>query len=147
MKQDFIGCAVYTINAVVAFTSGTAKVINYGSEDYDTNSFHDNSTNNSRITIPTGLGGKYNISALIRTEDSVGNLYCILGLLKNGSDFNSLGIPASVVKSDDQGTVAIVYTVQVALAAADYVEFSFNSNWATGNKTITSRFSVEYLGA
>ena len=131
----------------MSFTSGTAKVINYGSEDYDTNSFHDNSTNNSRITIPTGLGGKYNISALIRTEDATGNLYSILGLLKNGSDFNSLGIPSSVVKSDDQGTVTMVYTVQVSLAAADYVEFSFSSNWATGNKTITSRFCVEYLGA
>lgn len=37
--------------------------VDFPSERWDTDSFHDVSTNNSRITIPTGFGGKYLITA------------------------------------------------------------------------------------
>lgn len=39
--------------------TGTNTILNYANDDYDTDAFHDNVTNNSRITIPTGMGGKY----------------------------------------------------------------------------------------
>ncbi len=42
-----------------SLNNSTTTVINFDGEDFDTNGLHDNSTNNSRITIPSGLGGKY----------------------------------------------------------------------------------------
>ena len=47
----FSGCRVY--QSVLQTINTTATVVNFGAELFDTNSYHDNATNNSRITIPT----------------------------------------------------------------------------------------------
>src|SRR5688572_4346642 len=41
----------------------TYAAVGFDAEDYDTDTFHDTVTNNSRITIPSGKDGKYHISA------------------------------------------------------------------------------------
>jgi hypothetical protein len=46
-------------------TTGTWTKINYNNEYWDTDGFHDNVTNNSRLTIPAGLGGLYHFIAQI----------------------------------------------------------------------------------
>lgn len=54
-----------TSAAGLAFVTGTnytpsaSTPIPFGAENYDTDGFHDNTTNNSRITIPTGFDGTY----------------------------------------------------------------------------------------
>lgn len=47
--------AYATLSANIALSAGST-VIPWGAETYDTDSFHDNSTNNSRLTIPSGEG-------------------------------------------------------------------------------------------
>lgn len=60
--QDFvvprIGISVY-ITAVQSIPNAVATAVAYTSERYDTHGFHDNATNNSRLTIPAGMGGLY----------------------------------------------------------------------------------------
>jgi hypothetical protein len=49
----FVGCRLkQTANQTISNNTNTA--IQWNSEDYDTDAFHDNSTNNTRITIPSG---------------------------------------------------------------------------------------------
>jgi len=56
------GAAVFV--GVKALNTGTQtgvidSALAFDSEEFDTDAFHDNSTNNSRLTVPAGQGGKY----------------------------------------------------------------------------------------
>jgi hypothetical protein len=62
-----LGCHVYH-NADQTITNATLTAINFNSERFDTDAFHDNSTNNTRLTIPSGKGGKYVAGASIRVD-------------------------------------------------------------------------------
>jgi hypothetical protein len=50
----FKGCRC-TISAVQSIANSTWTAINWTDEDFDTDNFHDTSTNKSRITIPAGI--------------------------------------------------------------------------------------------
>lgn len=52
-------------------TSSSETVLPFQAEDFDTNTFHDNTTNNSRITIPAGKGGKYLIGAVAGANNDI----------------------------------------------------------------------------
>ena len=57
-SPSFVGCSVYkTTNQSINNTSETA--ISWDAEIVDTNGFHDNVTNNTRFTVPSGYAGKY----------------------------------------------------------------------------------------
>jgi len=47
------------ISSGTSVSNSTETVISFDAEGWDTHGFHDNSVNNSRITIPSGLGGRY----------------------------------------------------------------------------------------
>lgn len=51
-------CRVFH-NANQAIGSGANTTLAFNSERFDTDAFHDTATNNSRLTVPTGLGGLY----------------------------------------------------------------------------------------
>lgn len=53
-----IGAVVYN-NATQSINDSTETAVTFNSEDFDTDGFHSTSSNTSRLTIPTGLGGKY----------------------------------------------------------------------------------------
>jgi hypothetical protein len=52
----FVGCSLYK-TAVQSISNDTNTIINWDAEYFDTDGFHSNVTNNSRITIPSGKGG------------------------------------------------------------------------------------------
>jgi len=56
------GCRVYH-NANQTITTGVTTALAFNSERFDTDSFHDTVTNNSRLTVPAGMAGKYLIFA------------------------------------------------------------------------------------
>lgn len=58
--STFVGVSVYGGGQNLANATFTAVVFN--GENFDTNSFHDNTTNNTRITIPSGKGGYYQVN-------------------------------------------------------------------------------------
>lgn len=107
----------------VAITAADTA-IPFTAEDYDTDAFHDNSTDPSRITIPTGKGGKYHI-----TGHGYASVAIILTLRVNGT--TAIAINTAVVAG---GVVAgFEISTDYALAQTDYVELLIKTTTGSGN--------------
>ena len=138
----FVG-AYATKTAAQSLTNNTDTIITWNAERFDTDAFHDNSTNNSRMTIPSGKGGKYLVlgSAYYVT----GSGYRELNVLKNGNIVNYF---YGVINTDYE---FLTISTIVECIAGDYLELrgyqnsggALNFNAGADN----SFFSVTYLGA
>jgi hypothetical protein len=140
----FVGCSVTRTNTSTSLTNGALYTVAFTGENYDTNSFHDNSTNNSRITIPTGKGGKYYVNAYFNNAlGSVGS-YAIIYLYLNGSQIAQGYREGNIWRGngDAQGNASAVLT----LTAGDYIEMGYQQN---NTETVNMWFimSATYLGA
>lgn len=115
-RNSVTGCRLRrTTNLTVTTSSTTA--IPFTAEDWDSDAFHDNSTNPSRITIPTGYQGKYEVNAGIAfASNSTGRRTLIVRL--NGSTSivrDNRAAPAS-------GDASITVATKLSLSAGDYIE-------------------------
>jgi hypothetical protein len=140
--STYVGASV-TKTAAQSTTSGATTLLTWDAETFDTNGFHDNVTNNSRLTIPTGFGGKYLIASNLYPATGAG--FREIGLYKNNSLIQSF---YAVV---DTNYSSIVLSTVVSVVAGDYLELKFYQN-SGGNLNINSGatdsfFSVSYLGA
>ena len=89
---------------------------------WDTDAFHDPASNNTKITIPTGLGGRYIIVGKISWEsDSTARRTARIKL----NDTSSYGFTAS---SAETGTHGVLTTAEIELVATDYVELIGQQN-------------------
>jgi hypothetical protein len=129
-------------------TTATATAISFGASDtevFDTSSFHSPTSDNSRITIPTGLGGKYAVVAGIQyATNATGMRYC--SIYKNGAIEAVQRTPANSVSL--AGTLLTASTI-ISLSAGDYVElYGFQNSGGNLNvNTGTSTFlAVQFLG-
>lgn len=110
----FIGVSAYaTGNQTV--TAANETTVDLGGEYYDTDGFHDNVTNNSRVTIPAGLGGKYLVISHLALGANPGNSY--LQIRKNGSS----GI-AIEQHNEGSSNLNMHASIVADLAAGDYLE-------------------------
>ena len=145
----FSGClAYYTYNAPYqqGISPDTRTTINWDNEVFDTDSYHNNSTNKSRMTIPTGKTGYYQIygSAWMYKSSSSG----AFGLYwkKNGSLFSP-----DIFNQGETGTFIqnqITSSFTAYLTAADYVEMVLYSTSVGANMDYQgSYFGIQYLGA
>jgi hypothetical protein len=64
IATGFKGALVY-VSSSQSIANSTDTYVTFAAETFDTDSFHDNVTNNTRLTIPTGLGGKYLFTAIV----------------------------------------------------------------------------------
>jgi len=141
-----VGCVLYK-SADQSINTGTWTALTFNTEEYDTDSFHDNSTNTSRITIPSGKNGKYLFIATVVYNDSSSTGVRSFGIYKNGNAFGQLYLSAGVSSFYAIGTGSRMLDA----VATDYFEiYAYqNSGGALniiGGQTYT-RFQVEYLGA
>jgi hypothetical protein len=138
----FQGCSVY--GASQAITTATWTAINFGFENFDTDTFHDNTTNNSRITIPTGLGGKYLVNYTQRWDPS-GTGTRDANLYVNGSSVCTQSMTASSTYASNSKSVIL------SLSAGDYVQLyvyhTVGSNLNFYPRNEEQPFQIEYLGA
>ena len=107
-----VNCKV-TKSAVQSLAKDVPTIITWNTEDYDTNTMHNNVTDNSRITIKTA--GKYLI--VIQAEwgnNDQGNR--ILELLKNGTTV--IGGTKYAADAESQHTLSGIHD----FAVNDYVE-------------------------
>jgi hypothetical protein len=146
----FVGVAAYINATASSFTQNVQATLSFPAEEYDSNSFHDNSTNNSRLTIPTGYGGKYLVTSVIMTPDDW-NGYGYAYLFKNGAAMNN---PSGLYNDGRFGSLNITPGVSqlvgsstFALAAGDYIEMRIQSAWTTGSHAMYARFTATWLGA
>lgn len=122
----------------ISHNSDTA--INFDTEDFDTDTFHDTVTNNTRLTIPSGKDGKYLILGgfEVQTLDASDEFRASIrlnGTTKLAAQGSAQGNNSSLV---DTG---IVVSTIYDLVATDYVELmAFNDESASGAKTITAQW-------
>jgi len=143
---SFVGCKLKKTAATFTVAHNTATALSFDSEEYDTDTFHDNSTNNTRITIPAGKGGKYLFVGTTRVNSlTSGDL--ILFFAKNGTQIN-----VAIVNNPADGTC--LTTEYLNLTAGDYIELKAFQNSGstktfegTDGSTILTSFSCQYLGA
>jgi hypothetical protein len=133
-------------------TDGDTKAVG-DAEDYDTDSYHDNSTNNTRITIPAGLAGYYMCWCDINWSDSaVGKMHTYF--TKNGGVIWAGVLPGLYVAPWNATGTASGPTSHLAapiyLAEGEYVELLFYPYGTTPLITWTnnpqSRWGIYKLG-
>jgi hypothetical protein len=62
--QTYVGAVAFH-NADQSLSSGSETALALNSETKDSNAFHDPVTNNTRLTVPSGLGGVYYVAAYV----------------------------------------------------------------------------------
>ena len=145
--STFVGCFAY-MSANLNMSNGTETSMTLDLENYDTDGFHSNVTNNTRLTIPTGKSGYYLVQGQV------------------GYDLNTTNRRITTIRKNNTSNIAQVegnpngasnvypyfpITVVAYLAAADYVELR---GWQNSGGTLAalagavgSVFSIAYLGA
>jgi hypothetical protein len=130
-------------NADQSINNATETTLSWSTENWDVGGYHSTSTNTSRITIPTGLAGKYLFSGWI-TFGTNGTGTRFVGVKKNGAG-------AFFVASSDGNSpfsTFVNYSVIFEAAVADYFELAvFQNSSATINVLAESRLTMTYLGA
>ncbi len=145
--SSFVGAKVYK-SAAQSIPNATFTVLSFDLESFDTNAFHDNSTNNSRITIPSGKAGKYAVQwQAVWAANATGSRNT--KLLKNGADA-AYGVWSVTLGAGD--TTVYNNNAILSLTAGDYLEISLGqassgSLNANSGEAVGCTFSVTYLGA
>ncbi len=105
--------------------------IGFDSEEFDTDTIHDNVTNNSRLTVPTGEGGQYLIFGMGHLDDLDAEKGAIFGLWKNGATLLARG-NSTAHWAATNGTAPLARIV--TLSAGDYIELMcYQDTTATQN--------------
>jgi hypothetical protein len=125
-----------TFHGVKAYHNTTEarnnQALSLNSEDFDTDAYHDNATNNSRLTVPSGLGGTY-----LYIGNAAHNAASEQGLQvqKTLSGGGSAMVRGSYSASQFGNQV----TGLVALAQGDYLEL-----WIPGSGTFGDASAPEF---
>lgn len=145
--STFVGASAW-MNSTLAIANATFTSVPLADESFDTNSIHDNTTNNSRMTIPAGYAGKWLINGSILWQTGTGQRS--IGVYKNGSYYGIWDVTPGA-----GGSTAQNMSVVISCAVSDYIEMKVyqgsggNLNLygnSAGNGTVTA-LSVTYLGA
>jgi hypothetical protein len=139
------GCRLFhSVNQAIATATDTALA--FDSEYWDTDAFHDGATNNTRITIPAGLGGKYAIYGAVEWASSAAGIR-IASIIHQGATI--VGRVRDVAGAADTHTQTVA--AFMSLGAGEYLELrAYQSSGGALNAQASSAFSpsfgVLYLG-
>jgi hypothetical protein len=138
----FVGCTLNS-SSFFTFSNNTNTAVALDAEVIDTDAFHSDVTNNSRITIPTGKGGKYLIQGQL-TFDANATGKRRLQIFKNGSAYTTSTGPGV-----SSGATNVQCQVVLSLVATDYIQLyalqdSGGSLNASNNEAV---LSAVFLGA
>lgn len=111
--------ALVTLGSDHAVASGSNTVIGWDAESYDTDGIHDNTVNNSRLTVPVGAS-KVIVSAQVRWDSNSSGTREIL-LYKNGSGTYA-GRPFQHIEAQADRTVQSFVSPVLAVTPGDYFE-------------------------
>jgi hypothetical protein len=141
------GCFI-SANQGTSLVTATLTAVTFGAADiFDTDAYHNPSTNNSRITIPAGLGGNYIIYGQTSWPNFSGNKR--LTFRKNGT---------TNLVVQDSGSVDITTLsnkIVANLVAGDYIEMVIRQSSGANQSyygddsgyTLATNFGITYLGA
>jgi len=124
-----------------AISAGTSTTMTWDNEVYDTSGFHDNVTNNSRLTAPSTK--RYRVSANLQAGTVTGQL--VVSFLKDGA--TARGLPARDVERNNTENVNAV-SAPIDFTAGQYAEcqaFHTTATSITNNTGVW--FSMEEVPA
>jgi hypothetical protein len=148
--SSFHGASCYN-NSTISYTANTYFQMPFSNEGYDTDGYHDNVTNNSRMTIPAGLAGKYLIIGDMSSQ-TYNNGTGRLKVKVNGADITTQygGGQYNGCIAYGQGGAAssneLRGSVVLNLAVGDYVELFAYIDTASSS-VVWSAYQISYLGA
>jgi hypothetical protein len=130
-------------------TNTTYTILPFNQETYDTSNFHDTSTNNSRLTIPSGLSGYYYVYANLNWNGGTSG-YRRQQIYKNGS---TSAFEVDIAFSQDIW-MNVHSSTTLYLTAGDYLEMRVYQT-SGGTRSIhmgetvgdLTHFGLVYLGA
>ena len=146
----FSGARAKRITSTFAVANALASLsIDFNGEDFDTDSYHDNSTNPSRMTIPSGVADAYyDIKAGFETAAYSSGHVIQIWIAVNGEDYagKATRYIATLAGTFSKGGGL---STTLILSADDYVELRMRHNH-TGDVDIdandASFLSIERLG-
>ena len=141
---SLVGCQAYVTSGSQSVPDTTDVAVNLGSELFDTDGFHDTSTNTSRFTIPSGKAGKYNLTAAVFVSSGI--TYRSMAVFVNGSAVNSYGLVSGQFQIMNDNGVITSGSAVLSLSVGDYVQVIIQV--FGGSRTIPgANVSLIYLGA
>ena len=135
--------ALVSHSTTQSVATSTWTAMNADTEEYDTDSLHDTATNNTRLTIPSGMGGKWlllvYLSFAFHATGSRGGMIRL-----NGTTTLWSALQPAVAAT--YGSTLVVVGVH-DLSAGDYVEAcAWQSSGGNLNVTL-NHFAAVFLGA
>lgn len=128
-------------NAAQSIANSTVTTLAFNSERFDTNTIHDTSSNNSRLTCQTA--GRYQITANVEFASGGGNRRLVQILLNGATAIGRVDL----APQSGSASVYVVSTVY-QLAVSDYVEVQvFQDSGGALNVTNTGNYSPEFMMA
>jgi hypothetical protein len=120
-------------------------VVTWDAEEYDTDTYHDNATNNSRLTV--AVAGYYQVGGQINVSNGTASDYVRLALTRYNSSSvaqNAIGLPQPIIEISATPSVAVFATAMPVLCAAgDYFELNFDTETDT---SITVAANTSWFG-
>lgn len=143
---SFVGCRAYATTDQ-SMSNGATVTFTLDAENYDTDGFHSTTTNNSRITIPTGKAGYYLITAVATYQNGGTTGQRDLYIQKNGTTPLANVVDAKYANFLGMSISDIQY-----LAVGDYIEMlgyqdsgTTTATFAQGSRRMF--LAVQYIGA
>jgi hypothetical protein len=145
------GCRVKRSSGNFSIGNNVMTAVEFNAEDFDTDTMHDNSTNPTRVTIPTISGvttGLWSITAGGYIDVSTPR--CDVLIKKNAAGNPASGTPLAFATFSSSSINGYVIATQAVLSATDYVECFVRSTAGSGNvmydADVSPIFSVAFLG-
>lgn len=144
--SSFVGAYAYKTTSQ-SIANATSTILTFDAELYDTDNFHSNTTNNSRMTIPSGKAGKYLIIGRVSYLNNATGVR-FARIFKNGSVIGDVSLGNAGGTYGTSVDIAIIYD----LAVGDYVEVaalqSSGGSLSTQNGgDLYDALMIQYLGA
>jgi hypothetical protein len=138
--STYVGASAYQTGSQ-SLTAGAYTAINWQAENWDTNTFHDNSTNPSRFTIPAGKAGYYNFILNLGIGSATGQVYWQVTVNGTAVSNCAWNISASETK--------LFQSVTVNCAVGDYVQWTVYKStvFTTAGNQTEAWASINYMGA
>ncbi len=143
--QGAHGARVKRASGNFSVGNNTLTAVAFTAEDYDTDSMHDNSTFNTRLTIPSITGvttGLWSFSALGYTDVTTGRTDAEIRL--NGSTIIALDLRAAAT-----GATGFCLGSDYVFSAADYIELLVRTTGGSGNVVFDApspTFAIHFVG-
>lgn len=117
MTPTHSGCKVYkAADQTTANYTGGGAVIAWDAEEYDNGGWHDNVTNNSRLTVPIGVS-RVDVEGKVAISLGTSTAYVLIAVQKNGTT-----VSARRYRTGATDQVIPFCTIDIPVSAGDYLQ-------------------------